>query len=413
MKKLIALLLSLIMVFAFVSCDFGGDDDDDDGGSKKTLTVDDVMENLENAGYFLELIEDEKTLNLTHICDGFYPEGALTAIVEAANFETDEFVRVYFFELSSDAKELNDLFEEYEAGGENTGAYKNQGKLFIRADTEQGIADALGNKNRSGNGGSSIGGIGGIGDIGGGSGSAEEGSSKTGIGGLGGIGGIGGIGGGNTDSVLTLEQMMANLEKAGFTCEIETSEGEEYVKRALSGVVDTDTFKMITIGECSSASDAKSEYENMMREGAGVTDFFTIELYDRYIFVTTNEEYIEIAKGNSSESVGGGSSNSGSIGGVTQNAFLDRAYTNLTSAGYDVETAGSPEEGGRTLSAVSSSTGETLVIIEYVSSSDALAYYNEARTSSLSSAFPCIEMPDEYTVVLATTSNIMSVAYGN
>ena len=151
----------------------------------------------------------------------------------------------------------------------------------------------------------------------------------------------------------------------------------------------------------------------MMRDSSGATGLFTIEVYDRYIFVTTNEEYIEIAKGNSSNSVGGGSSNSGTIGGVTQAAFLDRAYTNLASKGYEVQTAGSPDEGGRTLSAVSSSTGETLVIVEYVSSSDALAYYNEARTSNLSTAFPYIEMPDEYTVVLATTSNIMSVAYGN
>jgi hypothetical protein len=390
MKKILALMLAFIMIFAFVACD--SKDDDDDDGSKKALTVNDVLENLENAGYFLELIEDEKTLGyeITAICDGFYPEGALTAIVEAANFETDEFVRVYFFEMASDAADVNDLFEKYEAGGENTGAYKNQGKLFITADTEQGIADALGNKTNSGNGG-----IGG-GIVGGGS--AEEESSNTGIGGIGGIGG-------GVSKTLTLEDMMSNLRNAGFTCEIQTLTDEEYVTRNLTASRESSLLEIVIVGECKSASAAQAEYQKMLREDDGSMSFFTIEIYDKFIFVVTNEELIAVAKGESS-----GTSNGGSIGGITQQSkiSIDSAKYNLEREGYTVQISG--DSTGKALT-VTTSSGSMLAFFEFLTSADANAYYNEMVGTSSVSVFPVFEIYDNV-VIMSTSRELADIAMG-
>ena len=51
MKRIFTLMLAFIMIFAFVSCDFGRDDDDDDEGG---ISSEKLATNAEDMGYIAE-----------------------------------------------------------------------------------------------------------------------------------------------------------------------------------------------------------------------------------------------------------------------------------------------------------------------------------------------------------------------
>ncbi|MBQ8163853.1 MAG: hypothetical protein IJZ93_05780 [Clostridia bacterium] len=124
MKKIIALALMVIMMFAFVSCG---------------MSADDVKENLEKEGYEVAVQTDAVTTGAAKAgfaVLGVELEGDVVAVLEAA--KEDAIVMAYEFEETADAKAVMKKAEE-----ENDDSYYvRKGKTIIVASSEDALKDA-------------------------------------------------------------------------------------------------------------------------------------------------------------------------------------------------------------------------------------------------------------------------------
>ena len=145
MKRLLALLLSFVMIFSLVACDIAGDKDDDDDNESDNLSIADIERNLEKAGY--DVYEENNPETLQESVDGMYEmyDGLrLNAGLECVAFATkdSEQVFVYCFEQKNDAKTV------YDAAMKTSYEYYEEmalsGRCILFATSEESMKIALG-----------------------------------------------------------------------------------------------------------------------------------------------------------------------------------------------------------------------------------------------------------------------------
>ncbi|MBQ8163456.1 MAG: InlB B-repeat-containing protein [Clostridia bacterium] len=148
MKKILALIITFLTVFVFVSCTSGG------GSSSSTedpLDLDQILENLEDAGLSSNDMTDNANDNLDELNEELEAQGIgaisgkIASMYMLSDSKTYESVVVIELESTSDAKKIEQYYENL------PGYCERDGKLVIYSSSEELIDKALG-KSSSNNG---------------------------------------------------------------------------------------------------------------------------------------------------------------------------------------------------------------------------------------------------------------------
>ncbi|MBO5211988.1 MAG: InlB B-repeat-containing protein [Clostridia bacterium] len=145
MKRILALILTLLSVLVFVSCSSGGSGGG--GGSQDPIGVDDIVENLEKSGFTVNEQTSSANETLDQLNEMLEKQGidALSGKIKNAyagvNKKTYETVTVIELESSSDAKKIVELYSSMGMECER------DGKTVVIASSKDVIDSALGKDN--------------------------------------------------------------------------------------------------------------------------------------------------------------------------------------------------------------------------------------------------------------------------
>ncbi len=146
MKRILALILTLLFVLVFVSCSSGGSGGG--GGSQDAIDVDDIVENLEKSGFTVNEQTSDANETLDQLNEMLEKQGidALSGKIKNAyagvNNKTYQTVTVIELESSSDAKKIVELYS-----GMDMMECERDGKIVVIASSKDIIDSALGKDN--------------------------------------------------------------------------------------------------------------------------------------------------------------------------------------------------------------------------------------------------------------------------